>query len=52
MLCPIMTIGCIETGDHVACKGEDCAMWDFERECCGLRVLSPTEARTLLRADD
>lgn len=52
MICPIMTIGTIGTGDHVACKGEDCAMWDFERECCGLRVLSLTEARALLRVDD
>ena len=52
MICPIMTVGTIGTGDYVACKGEDCAMWDVERDCCGLRVLSPTEARALLRVDD
>ena len=52
MICPIMTIGTIKTGAHYACMKEDCAMWDFERECCGLRVLSPTEARALLRVDD
>ena len=52
MICPIMTVGTIETGDYVHCVGEDCSMWDVERECCGLRVLSPTEARALLRVDD
>lgn len=40
LICPLMTIGTIGTGDYVACKGEDCAMWDVERDCCGLRVPS------------
>ena len=50
MMCPILSSH--PDAPVTRCDKENCAMWDFERECCGLRVLSLTEARALLRVDD
>lgn len=46
MICPIMSAGLIvRQDDFISCKGEDCALWDIERDCCGLRALSPSEVQ-------
>lgn len=51
MICPIITAGGMadhDDGMMQDCLREDCAMWDVERDCCGLRTLSPSDAKELL----
>lgn len=42
-ICPFLTIYSKVNPVLAECMGEDCAMWCIERDCCGLRVLSPSE---------
>lgn len=43
MMCPILSMH--PGAPKTRCEREDCAMWDVERDCCGLRVLAPSEVQ-------
>lgn len=41
LICPFISAGRMcDTGTTARCQKASCAIWDLERNCCGLRACS------------